>query len=278
MDVAIIGPGNMGLGIARLLVAKGNTVSLVHKDLVVAEKAAGKLGERAQAHDIAQAVAKADIVILATPYEAAAFALVAAGDLTGKIVVDITNPITPDYMALTIGHTTSSAEEIAKIAPEAHIVKAFNTVFWQALPFDVRVGKPAVQVLLASDNANAKAAVASLVSSLEFYPIDAGPLKNARYIEPIGEMNINFGYALTIRPNATLVRFVPLGRHLNTFYKHTLLDRHQGPKIQVQKHTSGVFSIVQFKAKRIGFRLVCDKAQTDGTDARGLCFGGIEHF
>jgi len=99
-------------------------------------------------------------------------------------------------MALTIGHTTSAAEEIAKLAPGAHIVKAFNTVFWQALPFEVRRGNPAVQVLLAGDDADAKKAVAALVTDLEFEPIDAGPLMNARYVEPVGELNIHLGYAL----------------------------------------------------------------------------------
>jgi len=196
MNIAIIGPGNMGLGLARLLVAKGQNVALAHKDIEVATRLAGEIGANAQGKDIASAVSDADIVILATPYDSTQTALKEAGDLTGKILVDITNPITPDYMALTIGHTTSAAEEIAKLAPGAHVVKAFNTVFWQALPFEVRQGNPAVQVLLAGDDADAKKTVATLVTDLEFEAIDAGPLMNARYIEPVGELNIQLGYAL----------------------------------------------------------------------------------
>ncbi len=196
MKVAIIGPGNMGLGIARLLVAKDYNVVLAHKDLQVATRLAAKIGTNAQGADVTSAVSDADIVILATPYDSAEVALKEAGDLAGKVLVDITNPITPDYMALTIGHTTSAAEEIAKLAPDAHVVKAFNTVFWQALPFDVRRKKPAVQVLLASDDANAKEKVYAMVTDLEFEAIDAGPLTNARYIEPVGQLNIHFGYAL----------------------------------------------------------------------------------
>jgi len=196
MKVAIIGPGNMGLGLARLLVAKGQSVALAHKDIDVAIRLAAEIGAKAQGKDIVSAVSEADIVILATPYDSAQAALKEAGDLSGKILVDITNPITPDYMALTIGHTTSAAEEIAKLATGAHVVKAFNTVFWQALPFEVRRGKPAVQVLLAGDDADAKKAVAAMVTDLEFEAIDAGPLTNARYIEPVGQLNIHFGYAL----------------------------------------------------------------------------------
>ncbi len=196
MNIAIIGPGNMGLGLARLFVAKGQNIALAHKDIDVATKLAAEFGGKAQGKDIASAVSGADIVILATPYDSAKVVLKEAGDLTGKILVDITNPITPDYMALTIGHTTSAAEEIAKFAPGAHVVKAFNTVFWQALPFEVRQGNPAVQVLLAGDDADAKKTVATMVTDLEFEAIDAGPLANARYIEPVGELNIHLGYAL----------------------------------------------------------------------------------
>jgi len=196
MSIAIIGPGNMGLGLARLFVAKGQNVALAHKDVEVAERLAAEIGSNVQGKTIADAVSGADIVILATPYDAAAAVLKEAGNLTGKILVDITNPITPDYMALTIGHTTSAAEEIAKLAPGAHVVKAFNTVFWQALPFEVRQGNPAVQVLLAGDDEDAKKTVATMVTDLEFEAIDAGPLANARYIEPVGELNIHLGYAL----------------------------------------------------------------------------------
>jgi len=196
MNIAIVGPGNMGLGLARLLVAKGQNVALAHKDIEVATRLADEIGANAQGKDIASAVSDADMVILATPYDSAQTALKEAGDLTGKILVDITNPITPDYMALTIGHTTSAAEEIAKLAPGAHVVKAFNTVFWQALPFEVRQGNPAVQVLLAGDDADAKKTVATLITDLEFEAVDAGPLANARYIEPVGELNIHLGYAL----------------------------------------------------------------------------------
>ncbi len=196
MNIAIIGPGNMGLGLARLFAAKGQNVALAHKDVEVAERLAAEIDSKVQGKTIADAVSGADIVTLATPYDSAAAAIKEAGDLTGKILVDITNPITPDNMALTIGHTTSAAEEIAKLAPGAHVVRAFNTVFWQALPFEVRWGIPAVQVLLAGDDAAAKKTVATMVTDLEFEAIDAGPLTNARYIEPVGELNIHLGYAL----------------------------------------------------------------------------------
>ena len=196
MKIAIVGPGNVGLGLARLLAAKNYEVVLAHKDLTVATRLAADIGSSSEAADIADIAKLAHIVILAVPYGAAEAAIAALGDLSGKTLIDVTNPLTPDYLGLTIGHTTSAAEEIAKLAPGAHVVKAFNTIFWQALPFELRRGKPALQVLLAGDNAAAKEKVAAMVTDLEFEAVDAGSLTNARYIEPVAELNIHFGYAL----------------------------------------------------------------------------------
>lgn len=116
-------------------------------------------------------------------------------DLSKKIIIDISNPITPDFQSLLIGHTTSAAEEIQKLAPQAKVVKAFNTIFAQLLPTEARAGKT-LQVFVAADDAGAKAEVSALVKSLGFDAVDAGPLINSRFIEPIGEMNIHFGYFL----------------------------------------------------------------------------------
>lgn len=110
MTVAIIGTGNMGSGMARLLASKGIDVTIGHRDPAKAAALASEIGPCAQGGGT-QAVAKlADIVVLAVNYGSAGEALKGAGDLTGKIVVDISNPITPDYKALTVGHTTSAAE------------------------------------------------------------------------------------------------------------------------------------------------------------------------
>ena len=108
-------------------------------------------------------------------YEDAAEALKAAGDLTNKVVVDISNPITADFKGLTIGHSTSAAEEIQKLAPGAKIVNAFNTIFAELLPTESRKGRK-VQVFIAGDDATAKATVSDLVKATEFEPVDSGTL------------------------------------------------------------------------------------------------------
>ena len=136
-----------------------------------------------------------DLVILALPFGAIAEVITQIGEVAGKVLVDISNPISPDYKELIIGHTTSAAEEIQKLAPQARVVKAFNTIFAQLLAPESRQGR-AVQVFIAGDDEAAKSLVSNLVESIHFAAMEAGPLANSRYLEPVGEMNIHFGYFL----------------------------------------------------------------------------------
>ena len=195
MKVAIIGTGNMGAGLAATLAAAGHEVSIGARDLVKAAALADTIGHGAVGGGIGAASKLADVVILALPFGAAADAIQHAGGLAGKVLVDISNPISPDYKELVIGHTTSAAEEIQKLAPQAKVVKAFNTIFAQLLAPESRAGKT-LQTFVAGDAADAKASVSALAKSAGFEAVDAGPLSNSRYLEPIGEMNIHFGYFL----------------------------------------------------------------------------------
>jgi len=195
MKVAIIGTGNMGAGLASALATKGHQVSIGARDLVKAAALADKIGHGAAGGGIAAVAKLADVVILALPFAGAADAIKLAEDLSGKVLVDISNPISPDFKELVIGHTTSAAEEIQKLAPHARVAKAFNTIFAQLLAPESRQGKT-LQVFVASDDSAAKATVSDLAKSIGFEAVDAGPLSNSRFIEPIGEMNIHFGYFL----------------------------------------------------------------------------------
>jgi len=193
MNVVIVGSGNMGSALASQLVKASHKVSIVSKDAAHAAALAQKVG--AQAAPAASAARDAEVIIVATPYAEATGALRALGDLRGKTVVDITNPLTADYMGLSIGHTTSAAEEIANAVPGAEVVKAFNTVFAQVLQQGADFGHGnMVPVFYAGDSARAKQAVDTLIKSIGFAPVDAGPLRNARYLEPLAGLNIYFGY------------------------------------------------------------------------------------
>ncbi|SFU21948.1 NADPH-dependent F420 reductase [Mesorhizobium sp. YR577] len=195
MKVAIIGTGNMGSGFARAFASQGIDIVLGHRDPAKAAALAAELGPNVEGGGIAAAVKFADVVLLALPYQAVASVLSEAGDLRGKILIDISNPATADYKELLLGHTTSAAEEIQKAADGASVVKAFNTIFAGLISPETRAGK-ALQTFIAGDDASAIAKVRELAEKLSFEPINAGPLSNSRFLEPIGEMNIHFGFFL----------------------------------------------------------------------------------
>lgn len=193
MNVTIIGTGNMGKSLTEQLAKAGHHVTLAARDFNKACLLANEFSNVTAALP-AQALGLSDVVIVATSYADALPALQSLGDLKGKVVVDITNPLTADYTGLTVGHSTSAAEEIANALPGAYVVKAFNTVFAQILAEGpILQGKP-VQVFYATDNERARATVHALIESTGFLPVNAGPLRNARYLEPLAGLNIHFGY------------------------------------------------------------------------------------
>jgi predicted dinucleotide-binding enzyme len=191
MNVTLIGSGNMGSALATQISKAGHTLAITGRDAAKAQALAKTVGATFKNQAAANG---ADIVIVATGYGDAVTALRAAGELTGKVIVDITNPLTADYMGLTVGHTTSAAEEIQKAFPTAKVVKAFNTVFAPVLASGPTLSGATVPVYVAGDDAAAKQSVTRLIGSMGFSPVDAGGLRNARYLEPLAGLNIYFGY------------------------------------------------------------------------------------
>lgn len=194
MKVTVIGAGNMGSGFVKQLVRAGHQVRVAARDTAKAAQVAAAYSG-AQAVPVSGSADGVDALIVATGYGDALSALQAAGNLQGKVIIDITNPLTADYMGLTLGHDTSAAEEIARGVPGAEVVKGFNTVFAQVLSDGADFGNgQKVTVFVASDSARAKQTATALAQSLGFDVIDAGALKNARYLEPLAGLNIYLGY------------------------------------------------------------------------------------
>lgn len=194
MKVTVIGAGNMGAAFVKQLSSAGHEVRLVARNV-------DKARELIAAHPGVQLVAAAgaavdaDAVIVATPFAEAVAALSSLGDLQGQVVIDITNPLTADYMGLTLGHSTSAAEEIAAGVPGAQVVKAFNTLFAQVVAEGANFGSgQTAPAFIASDSEQAKKTASALAQSLGFGVVDAGGLKNARYLEPLAGLNIYLGY------------------------------------------------------------------------------------
>ncbi len=194
MNISILGTGNMAKGLAGAFAAAGYSVVLGSRDAAHAAVVARELGAGVEGTDLKSAAERADVVVLAVPYGAAAETIAAAGGLAGRTVVDITNPLTDDYTGLTLGHTTSAAEEIQKLAPQAKVVKAFNTIFASVLAAGGKAAGEAATVFIAGNDADATATVERVASKAGFVPLQVGRLAVARYLEPLGGLNIALGY------------------------------------------------------------------------------------
>lgn len=171
MRIAVIGRGRVGTALGGVWRTKGHDVAF------------GMRTPRDDGVPIADAVRDAEIVVLSVPYDAAADAVAAAGDLRGKIVVDCTNPIGPD--GLKVGTTTSGAEQIAAHAMGARVVKAFNTTGAENMA-NSDYGPTPLVLPIAGDDDDAKRVVTDLAQDLGFDVVDVGPLSAARYLEPFG--------------------------------------------------------------------------------------------
>ena len=181
-SISIIGLGNMASTMADRALAGGNAVEIIGRDPAKANELAAALGGATVG--AADTAPDGDIVILAVPYASAAAVVSEYGDaLQGKVIVDITNPITPDSKGFVTPDGSSGAQEIAKAAPEgAHVVKAFNTLFSNVLAAGSAEGRP-LDVFIAGDDAQAKARVSAFIESLGLRPMDAGQLPMARALE-----------------------------------------------------------------------------------------------
>lgn len=188
MRIAIIGAGNVGAGLARAAHAAGHDVVLTAAHANKARAAAEATGARAAESNTA-AVEGAQLVVLAVPGNAApAVAAELAPALGGAVVVDATNPLNDTYSDLAIAGT-SGAEAVQAAVGDVPVVKALNTVFASRYATPTEDGAP-LQVLMAGDDADAKARVAELATSLGFAPVDAGGLRLARSLEEIAFLDI----------------------------------------------------------------------------------------
>lgn len=196
MRIAIIGAGNVGSALGRGWSARGHPVTFGvrdPKDARVQAVIAATSG-KARAETVREAAAGAEVVVLATPWPAAREAVQSAGDLGGKVLIDATNPLTDDFSALVLGHSTSAGEEVARWARGARVVKAFNTIGAQHMT-DPRLGGERASMFLCGDDADARRTVAQLAEALGFEPVDAGPLRQARLLEPLAMLWISLAFA-----------------------------------------------------------------------------------
>ncbi len=187
MRIAMIGAGNVGTALGQQFVKAGHEVVYGVSDPTKPKY------QRMQARTVKDAAAFGDVVVLATPWPATEAAIRSAGDLAGKVVVDCINPLKPDLSGLAVGHTDSAAEHIARWAPGAKVVKAFNQTGANNMS-NPAFGSNKPVMFVAADDSGAKQTVLQLVSSIGFDAIDAGPLANARLLEPLAMLWIYLAF------------------------------------------------------------------------------------
>jgi predicted dinucleotide-binding enzyme len=180
--ISVIGSGNMATAIGTRAAKHGHTIEFMSRDTAKAQALADQIGNGATVGKFGDRPA-GDIVIVAVLYAGALEVIKHYGDaLSGKILVDITNPFNADGTGLVTTAGDSASQQIAAAAPEGtHVVKAFNTIFSGVIDEE----KP-LDVFFVGDSTEAKARVAAFLESLDMRPLDAGGLEMASVLEWAG--------------------------------------------------------------------------------------------
>ena len=172
MKIAIIGKGNVGGALAKSLTAAGHSVTTTTRGTE------------------AETVAASDAVVLAVPFGSLddVTARIAAA-ATGKLVIDTLNPLKADFSGLSTTGGPSAGELVAQKLPGARVVKAFNTLF-ASIQGNPGIHGVEIDVLYATDDEKAKTETASLIRSMGFRPVYAGPLARSAELEALAYLNI----------------------------------------------------------------------------------------
>ncbi|HEX3126707.1 MAG TPA: NADPH-dependent F420 reductase [Thermoanaerobaculia bacterium] len=193
MRIAVIGIGMVGGTLGRRWAQEGHEVMFGVRE--PSSEKVGQLlaeaGANARAGSVAEAAAFGEVVVLATPWAGTEDAIRNAGDLSGRIVLDCTNPLAPNMSGL-IGDK-SAAEQVAAWAKGAKVVKIFNTTGFKNMD-NPRYGDDRVTMFYCGDDAEAKKVAAGLAEDLGFEPVDAGPLSEARSLEYLALLWIHLAY------------------------------------------------------------------------------------
>ena len=194
MKIAIIGAGNVGGTLGKRWAAAGHEILYGVRDPAREkyQSLVTQTGGRGRLVTNTEAAAQAEVIVLATPWSTAEAALASCGNLAGKILIDATNPLGAD-LSLTLGHTDSGGEQVARWATGAKVVKAFNSTGFNVMD-DPLMDKRHAVMFVAGDDQVAKAIALDLATAIGFEAIDAGNLKIARLLEPMAMLWIHCAY------------------------------------------------------------------------------------
>ena len=197
MRVGILGSGLMGGKLGTIFARAGHEVVFSYarseqKLKMLARDAKGK----ARAGTPREAAQEADAVLLAVHWSRIEDVLNQAGDLSGKVIVTCSLPMNDDNTELVVAHTSSGAEELAKMIPKARVVAAFNTVPSEVLfgVYEAKRKASRPSLVYCGDDESGKGVAAELIRDVGFNPVDAGPLRVARYTEPFALLVAQLAY------------------------------------------------------------------------------------
>lgn len=195
MNIGILGAGNVGATLGKRWAASGQTVRFGVRDASKTSvvEAVAACGAGTSAVGVVEAAAFGEVIVLATPWEGVRDALRAAGPMSGKVLIDCTNPLLPGLAGLEVGHTASGGETVAALVPEARVVKCFNTTGAGNMERPTYSDARTV-MFLAGDDPSAKSIVLRLGEEIGFDMIDAGPLAASRLLEPLAMLWISLAY------------------------------------------------------------------------------------
>jgi len=215
MRIGILGSGLMGAKLGTIFARAGHDVVFSYSR---SQRKLKRLAREAQGHARAgtpgEAALHADALLLAVHWSHVDAVLKQAGDLVGKVILTCSLPMNANDTALAVAHTSSGAETLAKKVRKAHVVSAFSTAPSEML-FDVfrrkRRTRRRPSLLYCGDDRHAKRIAARLIRDVGFEPVDAGPLRVARYLEPFSLAVAQLAYEGNEGPEVAY-RIVRLGR------------------------------------------------------------------
>ena len=190
--ISIVGAGNVARGIATRAVAAGDDVQLLVRNQEQGNALAGEFGEGVTTGMIGGPI-DGELVFLAVPYSSIPELVDAFDGFRGKVLVDATIPVNKEFTALATEPGTSGAQELQKRTPDARVVKAFNTVFASNVIAGSKNGHQ-LDLLVAADDADAKAAVAEFGDKTGFRVIDVGALAQASVMEAIAWLHMQLQF------------------------------------------------------------------------------------
>jgi hypothetical protein len=197
MRIGVLGSGLMGSKLGTIFARAGHEVIFSYsRDLKKLEQLAKNAGARARVGTPAEATESADVVLLAVHWTRIDDVLSEAGNLSGKVLLSCSLPMSKDDAHMVIGHTTSGAEALAAKVPKTFVVSAFSTVPSEVLfpVFERREKESPPDLVYCGDEKRAKITAARLIGDVGFNPVDGGPLSMARYIEPYSLLVAQLAY------------------------------------------------------------------------------------